>query len=84
MLFMGKTMHAHYTIPTDMIYTSKVKVYTVICYALLQDLYQYIVSKDVVPPFSLYTPHLQCLVHLSQESVVPYDDYSYYCGSRGV
>ena len=38
---------------------------------LIQDLYQYTMSKDVVPPFSLFTPHPRCL---SQESVVPYDD----------
>ena len=31
-------------------------------------------SKDVVPPFSLYTPHPRCLISLSQESAVPYDD----------
>ena len=42
--------------------------------ALFQDLYQYVVNKDVVPPFSLYTPHPRCLLSLSQESAVPYDD----------
>lgn len=31
-------------------------------------------SKDVVLPFSLYTPHPRCLLSLSEESVVPYDD----------
>ena len=39
-----------------------------------QDLYQYVVSKDVVPPFSLYTPHPRCLLSLSQESAILYDE----------
>ena len=31
-------------------------------------------SKDVVPPFSLYTPHPRCQVHLSEESATSYDE----------
>lgn len=40
----------------------------------MQDLYQYVVSKEVVPPFSLYTPHPRWLLKLSQDSIIPYDD----------
>ena len=38
---------------------------------LLQDMYQYVLSKDVVPPFSLYP---RTLLILSNESVVLYGD----------
>ena len=41
---------------------------------LLQDMYQYVLSKDVFPPFSLYTSHPRCLLCLNQETVAPYDD----------
>lgn len=37
-------------------------------------MYQYVVSKDMVPPFSLYLPHPQSPLVLSSESVVPYGD----------
>ena len=39
-----------------------------------QDLYQYVVSQDVVPPFSFYTPHPRQLLILSEESVIPYNE----------
>ena len=39
-----------------------------------QDLYQYVVSQDVVPPFSLYTPHPRQLLILSEESVISYNE----------
>ena len=31
-------------------------------------------SKDVTPPFSLFTPHPRALLSISDESVVPYDE----------
>ena len=37
-------------------------------------MYQYVLSKDVVPPFSLYLPHPRTLLILSNESVVLYGD----------
>ena len=37
-------------------------------------MYQYVLSKEVVPPFSLYMPHPRSLLLLSNDGVAPYGD----------
>ena len=39
-----------------------------------QDLYQYVLTQDVIPPFSLYIPHPRQLLMLSEDSIIPYDE----------
>ena len=43
-------------------------------FSLLQDMYQYVLSKDVDPPFSLCTLHPRSLLVCDYGSVCPYKD----------
>lgn len=37
-------------------------------------MYQYVVSKEILPPFSLYMPHPRSLLLFSNESLAQYSD----------
>ena len=37
-------------------------------------MYQYVISRDVVPPFSLYLPHPRSVLNLNNDSILPYSD----------
>ena len=41
---------------------------------LLQDMYKYVLSKEVDPPFSLCVPHPRSVLVCSEDSVIPYKD----------
>lgn len=40
----------------------------------LQDMYQYVLSKEVDPPFSLCVPHPRSALMCSEDSVITYKD----------
>ena len=47
-------------------------LHNILC--LLQDMYQYVLSKDVDPPFSLSVPHPRSVLECGTGSIVPYKD----------
>ena len=48
----------------------------------LQDMYQYVLSKGVDPPFSLCVPHPRSLLMCGYDSVCPFNDVLIIVGLR--